>query len=290
MKRSFTLVELLVVMGILAMLAALLMPALQRAREAARRTGCLNNATQIAAALQMYMNEHGMNMPVEDNMGGDENATPADYRSLGLLYPDYLSSDKLYFCPSDSNDSPDPHYNEIPEASDPYKGWFFYSNVDKYVRPGMGHIDDVSYVYIGEESYSASEKAKPSALRILGDNEEEGDEAPSSASWRTEDADNRDANSLIDPLLRQPGSDPNPLHWRYRYVGGLEGDDNHGDDGVTVLYYDWHAKFDARFWPSPIGLLEMEEGPCAAGACWENGDPVVIWDPANWGQVKNRGS
>lgn len=53
-RGSFTLVELLITIGIVALLAGLLIPATGRARETARRAGCLSNLKQIGAGLELY--------------------------------------------------------------------------------------------------------------------------------------------------------------------------------------------------------------------------------------------
>jgi len=131
-RRAFTLVELLVVIGIIALLVAILLPALNQAREQARRVICTSNVRQLTAAWLMYANEHKGRIcssntqanpplspnnwlgPFNDNgfhLGGLPNPQPDVFWSwnaagvksqnirAGLLWP-YLKDENVYRCPN----------------------------------------------------------------------------------------------------------------------------------------------------------------------------------------------
>jgi prepilin-type N-terminal cleavage/methylation domain-containing protein/prepilin-type processing-associated H-X9-DG protein len=69
-RRAFTLIELLVVVAVIALLAALLLPALGGAKVKARQAGCLSNLRQIGVAMQMYADEHDGWLPTTTHGAG----------------------------------------------------------------------------------------------------------------------------------------------------------------------------------------------------------------------------
>ena len=97
-RRGFTLIELLVVVAIIAILAAMLMPALQQARDRARISSCLSNLRQIGSAFQFYIGGNDDYFPIlnREYYGGSSNLDTWGWK---LVDGGYLSNGQLLHCP-----------------------------------------------------------------------------------------------------------------------------------------------------------------------------------------------
>jgi len=116
MRRAFTLIELLMVISIIAILAAILLPVFAQAREAARKTQCSSNLRQLGIAIRTYSQDYDEQLPgTWDGAGGSGSSSgsggwmqftnflgPATFDpAQGSLFP-YVKSQGIFQCPSDA--------------------------------------------------------------------------------------------------------------------------------------------------------------------------------------------
>jgi prepilin-type N-terminal cleavage/methylation domain-containing protein/prepilin-type processing-associated H-X9-DG protein len=144
-RRAFTLVELLVVIGIIALLIAILLPALGRARENANRVACLSNLRQLGTAMFMYTGENRGWFPFSAGLGEIDPVSGAPYRAEDWIYWQLVRDktqsriapalggfmDKVLHCPSDE---PENHTRKI--SPDPYP-YSYTMNMGMSSDPGV---------------------------------------------------------------------------------------------------------------------------------------------------------
>ena len=154
-SRGFTLIELLVVISIIALLIALLLPAVKRARDAARVAVCLSNERQQAVAMATYQADHdaafapGFHIipPNVDSTSVFERLEPYDLPKVG---PEPGGRSNVWICPADSleesrfSSTEWWHYNGYHHTGD---GADYRTSYAYHTPPGIGNFDFDGHPY-----------------------------------------------------------------------------------------------------------------------------------------------
>ena len=126
--KGFTLIELLVVVAIIALLVAILVPAVQRAREEANRAVCMTNVRAMDQCAVLYSASHGDMYPIGDTVG-DGTGDPDEGASFQLMVDEDLLPLKSLICPSVGGTG-------APDATE------LLNDVDKYLHYAYQDVSD----------------------------------------------------------------------------------------------------------------------------------------------------
>ncbi len=144
-RKAFTLIELLVVVAVIALLLAILLPALSSARDRAKASVCMSNLRQVGVSLRMYADDYNGVVPHGPQI--DTPNVPATVATnqfwygdektkmgLGTLLRRYAPETRILFCPADGNSNEQKEIPKIGTDQNAY-GSYLYRNRDDVERP-----------------------------------------------------------------------------------------------------------------------------------------------------------
>jgi prepilin-type processing-associated H-X9-DG protein len=235
-RKGLSLVEVLVIIAIIGILAAILLPALAKSRPHRGRGACVNNLKQLGLVLNMYTNENNGKFPPIDNV------TNNFMFESDVLYPEYLSDAAILACPSDPEYYPDKNFRLVWDHPD--------GTPAGQVHPDC--ITNMSYSYLGwmlmtdketEAFFEAYDNMSPEnydkdIIVPEGSGNLEGTvihRIAADVGWfliedvNAINADGQDANSVIPIMWDQISTDISEF--------------SHVPAGQNVLYLDGHVDF-----------------------------------------------
>ena len=156
---AFTLVELLVVIGIIAALIGILLPAMAGARNAARTVQCLSNIRQVGAAFTMFANDHGGHLP---QIGSRKNSEPFEVNGVTTnvfvrWFGGFYGAPQRFFAPASMLDE----YWGLADV-----GGCPSFEVEEYLRPQYGPVDYAYNSLFGRQAEWVAGGAKRNGLGV----------------------------------------------------------------------------------------------------------------------------